>query len=112
MSWEPLTGDPMDLTSGFSGGVEFAPHFEPRQSIAYVVFDFDGTLSLIRQGWPEVMLPMFVEMLPRQEGVTVQEDETMLLDDIMTLNGKGWLSLLVVVVKDVVVVPVWINLNL
>ena len=78
----------MDLTSGFSGGVEFAPHFEPRQSIAYVVFDFDGTLSLIRQGWPEVMLPMFVEMLPRQEGVTVQEDETMLLDDIMTLNGK------------------------
>lgn len=78
----------MDLESGFTGLVEFAPTFTPRQSIAYVVFDFDGTLSLIRQGWPEVMLPMFVEMLPRKEGVSVEADEKMLLDDIMTLNGK------------------------
>ena len=27
------------------------------------VFDFDGTLSLIRQGWPNVMVPMMVEAL-------------------------------------------------
>ena len=78
----------MDFTSGFTGAVEFAPTFEPRQEIAYAVFDFDGTLSLIRQGWPEVMLPMFVEMLPRQEGVSVESDEEMLMNDIMTLNGK------------------------
>lgn len=29
----------------------------------HVLFDFDGTLSLIREGWPEVMIPMMVEIL-------------------------------------------------
>ena len=29
----------------------------------HVLFDFDGTLSLIREGWPEVMIPMMVEVL-------------------------------------------------
>lgn len=29
----------------------------------YALFDFDGTLSLIREGWPEVMVPMMVEVL-------------------------------------------------
>ena len=42
----------------------------PRPEISHVLFDFDGTLSLIRQGWPEVMVPMFVEALPRLPGET------------------------------------------
>jgi phosphoglycolate phosphatase len=29
----------------------------------HVLFDFDGTLSLIREGWPEVMIPLMVETL-------------------------------------------------
>ncbi len=29
----------------------------------FAVFDFDGTLSLVREGWPEVMLPMMVDEL-------------------------------------------------
>ena len=29
----------------------------------FAVFDFDGTLSLIREGWPEVMVPMMIEEL-------------------------------------------------
>ena len=33
-------------------------------------FDFDGTLSLIREGWPVVMLGMFQEMLPGKGGAT------------------------------------------
>ena len=52
----------------FTGLVEFAPAFQPRPEISHVVFDFDGTLSLVRQGWPDVMVPMFAEMLPRQPG--------------------------------------------
>src|SRR6266571_3568837 len=28
-----------------------------------VLFDFDGTISLIRSGWVEVMVPMMVEIL-------------------------------------------------
>ena len=33
------------------------------RSIRHAVFDFDGTLSLIREGWPQVMVPMMVEVL-------------------------------------------------
>ena len=57
----------MFATSPFRGLVEFAPAFKRRRGISHVLFDFDGTLSFIRQGWPEVMVPMFVEMLPRLE---------------------------------------------
>lgn len=32
-------------------------------AIRSVLFDFDGTLSLIRQGWQDVMVPMMVDLL-------------------------------------------------
>src|SRR5881397_1139250 len=78
----------MLATSPFRGLVEFAPAFRPRRGISHVLLDFDGTLSLIRQGWPEVMTPMFVEMLPRQPGETDADVHRLMLDDIMRLNGK------------------------
>lgn len=31
--------------------------------IRFAVFDFDGTLSLIREGWQQIMIPMMVEIL-------------------------------------------------
>jgi len=52
------------------------------------LFDFDGTLSLIREGWPEVMVPMFVEMLPTLPGESDAARRQLCLDDIMRLNGK------------------------
>ena len=58
----------MSTTTIFRHGVEFSQSFKPRTSISHVLFDFDGTLSLVRQGWPEVMIPMFLEFLPRREG--------------------------------------------
>ena len=76
------------LARRFTGRVEFADHFIPRPNIQHVVFDFDGTLSLIREGWPEVMLPMFEELLPPASGDEPASVRTMLLDDIMTLNGR------------------------
>jgi len=38
---------------------------EPRlaEPPRHVLFDFDGTLSLIREGWPDVMVPLMVEVL-------------------------------------------------
>ena len=72
----------------FAGLVEFSPGFRPRPEISHVLFDFDGTLSLIRQGWPEVMVPMFVEMLPRLAGETDADLRRLAYDDIMRLNGK------------------------
>src|SRR6058998_2159504 len=74
--------------ASFRGLVQFAPGFAPRPQVSHVLFDFDGTLSLIREGWPEVMLPMFAEFLPPQPGETEAERRALLYDDIMRLNGK------------------------
>src|SRR3954468_15695577 len=71
----------------WAGGEGPVP-LSPRPEISHVLFDFDGTLSLIRQGWPEVMVPMFVEALPRLPGETEEAVTQLVLDDIMRLNGK------------------------
>ena len=76
------------MTDRFSGRILFADHFTPSPNIRHVVFDFDGTLSLIREGWPQVMLPMFEEMLPAVAGDEPESVRAMLMDDIMTLNGR------------------------
>ena len=78
----------MAFVTSFHGLVEFAPGFAPRPNISHVLFDFDGTLSLIREGWPEVMTPMFVEMLPPLPGETLEAREQLCREDIMRLNGK------------------------
>ena len=74
--------------AAFVSTVEFTPGFRPRPGVSHVLFDFDGTLSLIREGWPEVMLPMFEEMLPRRADEAATEVRQLLYDDIMRLNGK------------------------
>src|SRR2546425_9127593 len=78
----------MHRIGSFAGLVEFAPSFAPRPQISHVLFDFDGTLSLIREGWPEVMLPMFVEFVPPLPDETEAARRALLYDDIMRLNGK------------------------
>jgi phosphoglycolate phosphatase-like HAD superfamily hydrolase len=76
------------MTEGFVGEVILRPSFAPRPGVSHVVFDFDGTLSLIRQGWPDVMVPMFTEVLPRLHGETEADLRTLAFEDIMRLNGK------------------------
>ena len=78
----------MQSANSYTGRVEFSPTFAPRPEISQVIFDFDGTLSLIREGWPQVMVPMFVEMLPVLPGESDEARQQLLLDDIMRLNGK------------------------
>src|SRR2546428_3648039 len=72
----------------FHGLVEFSPGFAPRRGISHVLFDFDGTLSLIREGWVDVMMAMFLEMLPPLQGETEPAARQILHDDIMRQNGK------------------------
>ncbi len=78
----------MRTARGFTGYVEFTPSFTPRPGVTHVLFDFDGTLSLIREGWPEVMAPMFAELLPPLPGESAAQRFQLCLDDIMRLNGK------------------------
>ena len=46
-----------------------------------VLFDFDGTLSLIRTGWMEVMIPMMVEILAELRTGEAEAD--------LTQGGRG-----------------------
>src|SRR3974390_108762 len=78
----------MTMKTKFTGEVILRPAFAPRPGISHVLFDFDGTLSLIRQGWPEVMVPMFTEVLPRLPGESDADLRRLAYDDIMRLNGK------------------------
>jgi len=83
-----FTDRQMLSVAAFTGLVEFSPGFGPRRQISHVLFDFDGTLSLIREGWAEVMVSMFTEMLPRRLGETGADIRRLMTDDIMRLNGK------------------------
>ena len=78
----------MPVPRTFAGLVEFTSRFAPRPDISHVLFDFDGTVSLIREGWPNVMVPMFVEMLPRRPGDSDEGVQRLMFEDIMRLNGK------------------------
>jgi phosphoglycolate phosphatase-like HAD superfamily hydrolase len=61
----------------------------PRGRFRSVLFDFDGTLSLIREGWPQVMIPMMVEVL-RQTGTAENDAElsAAVEEFVMRLNGR------------------------
>lgn len=55
----------------------------------HVLFDFDGTLSLIREGWPEVMIPMMVEILQATGTKEPAEELYAICSDFVTnLTGK------------------------
>jgi phosphoglycolate phosphatase len=53
------------------------------------LFDFDGTISLIRTGWVDVMVPMMVEILAGlRTGESEQELRTVVEDFVWRLTGK------------------------
>ena len=52
-------------------------------------FDFDGTLSLVRSGWMDVMVPMMVEILADlKTGETEAELKAVVEDFVWRLTGK------------------------
>ena len=64
------------------------PGFE-RGRIRHALFDFDGTLSLIRQGWQEVMIPMMVEILLQTPGAEDEATLTGVVQDYVTRLTGG-----------------------
>ncbi len=59
-------------------------------NIRHVVFDFDGTISLIRDGWQNVMVPMMVEFLQTETNTseTPEQLETLVVEFVDRLTGK------------------------
>lgn len=66
-------------------------HYDiPRGDIRFALFDFDGTLSLIREGWQQVMIPMMVEVLQRETDTTETPEELtrIVTEYVDRLTGK------------------------
>src|SRR5205814_4941765 len=61
----------------------------PRGGYKAVLFDFDGTLSLLREGWPGIMVPLMVQALARTgTGETEAELAVVAEEFVMALNGR------------------------
>src|SRR5215831_2007721 len=74
----------------------------PRGRFRSVLFDFDGTLSLIREGWPQVMIPMMVSVL-RETGTRESDAElTVAVEDfVMRLNGRQTIYQMIQLAEEV-----------
>ncbi len=56
--------------------------------LALVIFDFDGTLSWLRHGWPEMMCRAAEPFFPHQLEESPEALRELMLDEIMALNGQ------------------------
>ncbi len=53
------------------------------------LFDFDGTLSLVREGWPQIMIPMMTAVLRETGTPETDADLTAAVEEfVMRLNGR------------------------
>lgn len=69
--------------------IEIANPTAPRGGFRFALFDFDGTLSLIREGWQDVMVPYFVEELSRCPRCEEPEAVELVVREFITrLTGK------------------------
>jgi len=76
------------MPTPFARPVEFTSAFSPRPRVSHVVFDFDGTLSWLRHGWPAVMCQIFFPyypMLPTESEAEVRRE---LVAEILSTNGQ------------------------
>jgi len=62
-------------------------NYPPKDGFRYALFDFDGTVSLLREGWREIMIPYFVEVIaavaPNESGL-----EELVANFVDLLTGK------------------------
>ncbi len=93
-----------DVASRFLPGTSIEIISEVRQgnSFRQVLFDFDGTLSLIREGWPEVMVPMMMEeILATGTAESPEELRRLCHDFVMRLNGKQTIYQMIQLAQEV-----------
>ncbi len=87
--FQPMVEDG-SVPSRFLGDtIEIIREVHPPSPPEHILFDFDGTLSLVREGWLDVMVPMMVELL--QETGTSESHEILsncVREFVMELTGK------------------------
>lgn len=73
----------------------------PLGHVRHALFDFDGTISTIRQGWEEIMRPLMVEMIcegadvPAEQRTAIEAEVAEYVDrstGILTIRQMEWLE--------------------
>lgn len=79
----------IDSSSLLNEGIELIhPDFK-RERIHFALFDFDGTISLIREGWQRIMIPMMVDILERTSNHNdCTGIEQVVIEFVTRLTGK------------------------
>src|SRR4051812_34862524 len=70
-----------------NSSIELRAPLTPRPEIRLIIFDFDGTLSWLRHGWPGMMCDVFERHYPAEEKSAAEVRE-LLLGEILALNGQ------------------------
>lgn len=84
-----FTGEQMFSAAPCPAPIEWRNPLSARRDITHVIFDFDGTLSWLRHGWPGMMLEVACAQMPPKTCETDPELRGQLLNDILALNGKA-----------------------
>ncbi|MCL2473265.1 MAG: HAD family hydrolase [Treponema sp.] len=74
-----------------SWSIEVVNPLAPRASFRFALFDFDGTISLIREGWQQIMIPYFTDEMaacPLAKNITREELTETARDFIYINTGK------------------------
>jgi len=73
-----------------------------RGKVRFALFDFDGTLSLIREGWQDVMVPMMVDILAETPQAEPREGLTGVVRDYVDrLTGKQTIYQMIQLAEEV-----------
>ena len=88
-----------------SDDLEFTNEPRPLGPFQAALFDFDGTLSLLRQNWQQVMVPMMVQELRSNSGSAQAESqsdlESLVWDFVTRLTGKQTIHQMIRLAEEV-----------
>jgi len=80
----------------------------PRGGFQAAIFDFDGTLSLLRRNWQNVMIPMMVDILAATgTGETRQQLYDHVEEYVMRLNGRQTIYQMIRLAEEVTLRGGW-----
>jgi phosphoglycolate phosphatase len=84
-----FTGEQMFSAAALPEPIEWRNRFPTPREVSHVIFDFDGTLSWLRHGWPGLMLQVACGLVPNKPCDEDLAFRALLLNDILALNGKA-----------------------
>ncbi len=82
--------------------IEVIESAHPRGGFRAAIFDFDGTLSLLRRNWQDVMIPMMVDILRATDTSESRQALARHVEDfVMRLNGRQTIYQMIQLAEEV-----------